>query len=108
MGIVAGIIRDGISRRELELPEGASPEDLVFGLWSQTFGAYAIIATSDTLEHLGINDPFTAVRYNINRMLDGYGWRPFSTEFDYLGLFDQLLEEIFPEEQKLIRGSFAL
>lgn len=103
MGIVAGIIRDGLASGDLTLPDEVTPEDMVFGLWSQTFGAYAIIATSDSLEHIGIDDPFTSVRYNINRMLDGYGWELLSTEFDYLGLFDQIVEETFPDEQKLIR-----
>ncbi len=104
MGIVAGIVRDALSRGDVELAEGVCPEDLVFGLWSQTFGAYAIIATSDSLSHVGIEDPFRSVRYNINRMLDGYGWRPLSTEFDDLGQFDAICEEIFPEERKLIAG----
>ena len=35
MGIVSGIIRDGIGHGDLELPEGIVPEDVAFGLWSQ-------------------------------------------------------------------------
>ncbi len=102
MGIVAGIVRDALAHGDLELDNGVRPEDLVFGLWTQTFGGYAIIATSDSLHHIGIDDPFHSVRYNINRMLDGYGWRPFSTEVDYISQFDQISSDIFPEERKLI------
>ncbi len=39
MGIVAAIVREGMSAGELELPAEMTPEDLVFGLWSLTFGA---------------------------------------------------------------------
>lgn len=98
MGLVAGIVRDGIAQGHLTLSEEITPEDLVFGLWSQTFGAYSIIATSEGLETLGVSDPYRAVRKNINAMLDGYGWTPTSDDYDYLELFERLQEEIFPDE----------
>lgn len=102
MGIVAGIVRDGIAQGELKLPDDMSPESLVFGLWSQTFGAYSIIATSDGLEDHGVTDPYHAVRKNINMTLDGYGWTPLSTEFDYIDLFERLMAEVFPDEYRQI------
>jgi AcrR family transcriptional regulator len=98
MGIVAGIVRDGVAQGHLELPDGMTPEDLVFGLWSQTFGAYSIIATSDSLTALGVADPYRAVRRNVNFTLDGYGWTPLSSETDYLELFERLQTEVFPNE----------
>ena len=57
IGIVTGVIRDAIARGDLKLSEGDRPEDLVFGLWSLSFGAYSIIATSDSLVDLGIRGP---------------------------------------------------
>ena len=98
MGLVAGIIRDGIAQGHLSLPEDMAPEDLVFGLWSQTFGAYSIIATAEGLDTLGVSDPYRAVRTNINLMLDGYGWTPTSKDYDYVELFERLQSEVFPDE----------
>ena len=98
MGIVAGIVRDAISQGHLELPDTVCPEDLVFGLWSQTYGAHSIIATSGSMVDLGIHDPFAAVRHSILRCLDGFGWCPLSTDYDYQGLFDRLQQELFPDE----------
>lgn len=98
MGIVAGVVRDAVSQGHLELRGDMTPEDLVFGLWSQTFGAYSIIATSDALPEHGVRDPYLCVRQNINMMLDGFGWSPLSTDYDFLSLFERLQTEVFPDE----------
>ena len=103
MGIVAGIVRDAVACHHLVLPEDLTPEDLVFGLWSQTFGAYSIIATGgDELEQLGVADPYRAVHQAISRTLDGYLWSPLSSEFDYLNLFEEQMAEVFPDEHRQI------
>lgn len=102
MGIVAGIVRDGIAQGHLTLPEDLAPEELVFGLWSQTFGAYSIIASSDGLQDHGVIEPYNAIRKNINMMLDGYQWTPLSMDYDYLALFERQMAEIFPDEYQQI------
>jgi AcrR family transcriptional regulator len=102
LDIVAGIVRDAIAEGDLTLSDEQAPEALVFGLWSQTFGAYSIIATSDGLEDHGVLDPYRAVRQNISMFLDGYQWAPLSTEYDYLDLFERQMAEIFPDEYQQI------
>lgn len=98
MGIVSGIVRDAIAQGHLELPESTCPENVVFGLWSQTYGAHSIIATSGSMADLGIDDPFFAVHHAINMCLDGHDWRPLSADYDYLELFQSLPSELFPDE----------
>ncbi|MEM9351849.1 MAG: TetR/AcrR family transcriptional regulator [Planctomycetota bacterium] len=88
--IVSGIVRDGLSSGELQLPEDRSPEDLVFGLWSMSWGAYTILTTSETLSENGITDPVLALRHNMHEMLDGYGWEPLSEVLDYNSVMDQV------------------
>ncbi len=95
MQIVGGIVRDGLAHGDLELPAGRSPEDLVFGLWSLNFGAYTILTSSDSLEDNGVSDPIAALRQNQNLMLDGYHWRPLSSEQDFNETFDQVKREVF-------------
>jgi len=98
VGIVAGIVRDGMAQGHLNLPAGMTPEALVFGLWSMTEGAYSLIATSDAVKELGIDEPFQSIRRNIHGMLDGFGWTPLSTERDFDEAMEKSLKEIFPEE----------
>jgi AcrR family transcriptional regulator len=100
IGIVSGIVREGMAAGDIALPDSLSPEDLVFGLWSTTFGGYSIIATSDSLVELGIRDPFEAIRQNITRVLDGYGWRPLSSEHDYDQVGARISQEIFADETR--------
>jgi len=104
MEIVAGVVRDALAVGDLQLPDPTTPEDLVFGLWSQTFGAYSIIATSDSLLQLGIAEPYEAVRQAIKMTLDGYGWRPLSSDFDYAALLEKIQTEVFADE---CREAFA-
>ncbi len=60
-GVVAGVVRDAVAQGDLALPNELAPEDLVFGLWSISYGAFSIITTSDQLVDLGIREPFMAV-----------------------------------------------
>ncbi len=95
MQVVGGIVRDGLAHGDLALPEGRTPEDLVFGLWSLNFGAYTIISSSDSLEDNGITDPIAALRQNQNLLLDGYHWRPLSSEQDFNDTMNQAKREVF-------------
>lgn len=95
---VSGIVRDGLASGDLALPEGVSPEDLVFGLWSINFGAFSILSTSTSLAEIGIRDPLEALRMDISMMLDGYGWKPLSHEHDYHETLERIDREVFGHE----------
>lgn len=98
MGTVAGIVRDAIANGELTLPDKLTPEDLVFGLWSLTSGAYSIVLTSDSLESLGMSEPYETVRKHISVLLDGYGWTPLSPEYDRDEIIARVAVEVFGNE----------
>lgn len=98
VGIVAGVVRDGIAQEQVTLPEGMSPEALVFGLWSMTEGAYSIIATSDAVMDLGIGNPFVAIRQNIQSLVDGFHWLPLSHDLDLAAVSERVRQEIFARE----------
>lgn len=99
MQIVGGVVRDGIAQGDLSVPEGMKPEDLVFGLWAMHFGAFTIITSSESLDQIGIDEPVASLRKNQNLLLDGYGWRPLSYEFDYAATMDQVRQEVFGHDQ---------
>jgi AcrR family transcriptional regulator len=100
-GIVGGIVRDAVAQGDLELPPGMAAEDIVFGLWSLTYGAFSIIASGAALAELGISDPYQAVRDNITHMLDGLNWHPLSHEHDYESTLQRIQEEVFSDELHL-------
>jgi AcrR family transcriptional regulator len=96
--VVRGVIRDAIAAGDLKLSDDFGVEDLAFGLWSITFGGYSIAATSPSLASLGIREPLLAIRGNCNRLLDGVGWKPLSTQTDFLLLLDRIKREVFAAE----------
>ena len=98
VGIVAGIVRDGMAQGHVTLPDNMTPEAVVFGLWSMTEGAYSIIATSDSMAELGIAEPFPAIRNNIHQMLDGYGWTPLSKDEDLNCAMEKVITDVFADE----------
>ena len=106
VGIVAGVVRDGVAQGHLTLEEDMTPEALVFGLWSMTEGAYSIIATSDAVAELGILEPFPAIRQNIQKMLDGFGWSPLSAEIDFDATMEKIVKEVFAQEFARLKQSW--
>lgn len=98
MSIVAGIVRDAIAHRQLDLPANIGAEDLVFGLWSLTSGAFALIGGSNALDEVGVGDPFEILRQNQHRLLDGYGWQPLYADLEEEEVNKRIQQEVFPAE----------
>ena len=105
MGVVGGIVREGISRGDLCLPNGMNAEELVFGLWSLANGAYSLIASSEPLEELGISEPFFQVRRHLQTLMDGYQFKPLAVDHDYLATVDRINEKVFQNESERIAVS---
>jgi len=103
-GIFGGLVRDAIAQGDLKMSGALTPDDIYFGLWSLTFGAYSIMATGMQLEELGIEEPFSAVRKNCHAYLDGCKWRPLSSEWNYDETYERIRNEVFPDEYRKARG----
>ena len=95
MSVVAGVVRDAVAQNDLKLPPGMSAEELVFGLWSLTTGAYSIMLKSDLATHFGMDDPFAIVRRHVAAVLDGYHWKPLSKNFDHDKIRSRIGTEVF-------------
>lgn len=98
MNIATGIVRDGISQGDLVLPEDIKPEHVTFGLYSLHFGAYSLMGSDIPLAELGIDDPFEMIHHNSQSLLDGYGWQPLDSEWDYETTRTRVHEEVFSHE----------
>lgn len=94
MEVVGGVVREAVAIGELALPDSLQPEDVVFGLWSINWGAQTIASSSEALDKLGIRSAVQALRECQNRMLDGFDWRPLSTDFDYSAHMDVVVQKL--------------
>ena len=100
MGVTAGLVRDAVAQGDLVLPEGQTAESVVFGLWTMTYGGLSVTFGKPELSHVLQGDPFEALRHNQHVLMDGYGWQPLSTEWDYGATRERVLAEIFPDEAR--------
>ncbi len=57
------------------------------------------------LAQTGIDSPFLALRDNIQVLLDGFGWKPLSTEWDYVATERRIIQEVFADEYRAANPS---
>ncbi|MHC4958944.1 MAG: TetR/AcrR family transcriptional regulator [Planctomycetota bacterium] len=98
-GTFLGIVRDGIAQGDL--PADASPEHIVFGLWTMTYGAHFLMSSRMPVEEK-IADPAATLRDNQHTLLDGFAWKPFAKDWDYVATEARLLDEVFVEEARQV------
>ena len=98
---VLGTVLSAVEAGELVMGEGEAPEQLVMGLWGMHVGLNVLRQTADAMQPGCVptqSSPLSAMFPIAQRMLDGYGWRPLSSEYDYAALRHSLLREHFAEE----------
>ena len=72
----------------------------MFAIMSMVIGTHTLTSNfRPLLVETGVDDPFAALRDNIQVLLDGFGWRPLSTEWDYAATYDsRIIKEVFADE----------
>ena len=98
MGVLVGIILDGIETGDLNLPAETTPQDVVFGVWSASYGGLLLQTYEIDFDEIGIGDPNKALMRFMQSSLDGFGWKPLSSEYDLDALIERIYTEVFPEE----------
>jgi AcrR family transcriptional regulator len=102
-GTYMGILRDGMAAGELVPPYGLGPEQLLIGMVGSVRGLYGIWA-SDSPMQAWVNDSTDLHFKLVNAFFDGFGWRPFSSEWDYAKTAERVRTEVFPEEYKQLES----
>ena len=102
MGLLNIEIGKAIEAGDLTLPEDMCFEQVTFAMWSASWGAMALImskGSSSKLQPMMLErESFT----NARLILDGFGWKPLSTEWDYKATLKKIAEEIFQDEIKAL------
>lgn len=95
--IGGGIVREAVGAGDLELPPHTSPDQLYFSLWSTVWGATAIGRSDFPHAEAGVPEPAHTARRSLVIMLDGFGWRPLSSDWDYRETGRRVRSEIFSQ-----------
>jgi AcrR family transcriptional regulator len=81
-----------------DLPESAPRnEEIVFSVIAVTIGSHLLSASPEVVLMVGIEDQLDLVRQGQEMLVDGFGWRPLSTEWDYRETERRVRQEVFAE-----------
>jgi len=96
--IGAGLVREAVECGDLELPAGMTPEELFFGQAMLLNGIFGVPLASgaELATTIGGGKPDRAARRFGGALMDGFSWRPLSTEWDYRATMRRIYEELFP------------
>jgi hypothetical protein len=70
-------------------------------------GGRTLTGSKSELSVLGMVDPFRTIRQTTFLLLDGFGWRPLTTEWDYERTLRRVRQEVFPQEVQRARTADA-
>ncbi|MCB9856687.1 MAG: TetR/AcrR family transcriptional regulator [Phycisphaerales bacterium] len=80
---VCGIAQDAVTCGDLVMPANWNIYDMIYGLYGMSYGCRAAIKNCTALHELMSPDDRAALRRNQEALLDGWGWRPLSSDWDY-------------------------
>jgi AcrR family transcriptional regulator len=78
-------------------PSKLSSEQVVFSIASMATGSHIMGRSVHAAVLAGIEEPLQAICQNVNILMDGLGWKPLSSEWDYDAVDRRIKKEIFPE-----------
>ena len=101
--VLLGVIRDAFASGDLRpATDWLTPEKVLMGLWGISHGLYGLWNT-DLPVHEWTDDLFVTHHRLTNLLCDGYGWRPFSHEWDYDATVRRIWVEVFPAESAQLK-----
>lgn len=104
--IAIGIVHNAIDCGDLPKDVADVADSIVFGCWSMHYGALLLDQSDIPLSDLGFSPTVQLLWLNTQKFLDGFGWKPLSTEqsSDTLhpaeidALFKKLSSDLFKNE----------
>ena len=105
MALMNKEIGKAIEAGDLVLPEHMCFEQVTFAMWSASWGAMALIMSKGHSEKL---QPMVLEREsftNARLILDGFGWKPLSKDWDYRDSIKRIAKELFEPEIKALEDA---
>lgn len=96
IALSTSVVREGIAAGDLTLPSRLAPEDLVFVLWAARWGASNLRLSDTPMAQAGVTNPTLGLELSLGLLLDAYGWRPLSREWNYRETRRRVQAQAFP------------
>ncbi|MDX2175708.1 MAG: TetR/AcrR family transcriptional regulator [Candidatus Sumerlaeia bacterium] len=99
MGTMHSLIGRALAEGDLQTADSSMLLELGLGMKALALGTHLISAL-----HLPSPDArvalYRGLRRNEHRLLDGWGWRPLTNDWDWAPVYDRIYREVFPSEVK--------
>ncbi len=92
------LVTEAITNGDLAENDHPIADSIVFGCWSMNYGALLLDQSDVPLTELGFSPRAKMTWSNTQKLLDGFNWKPLSTETNTDTLFEKLCNELFSEE----------
>lgn len=104
--IHARIVREAVENGDLTLPPGLNEYQIILTLTATTFGALMMKESDSPVVERWLKGTGFAESDFVTVVMDGFGWRPLSNEWEYSRTVDRFYDEVFPElkTRRLDRG----
>ena len=77
----------------------ATAGEVAFSIFSMAIGTHlCVINFPHVVEQLGVESPWNSMRDNVHALLDGLGWQPLRSEWDYALTYERIIREVFSDE----------
>lgn len=94
--VVHRVVSEGLQAGDI--PAGKLPaEQIVFSIGSMAVGTQIMARNIHAASIAGIHNTFQGVCQNMSVVLDGLGWKPLSSEWDYKAVIARIKKEVFPD-----------
>jgi len=93
-----GMFSEALQQGDLKLSLGLGIDSFGFANWSMSFGSSALLMMGKDIEAIKRLNLDLALLHNISFLLDGMGWLPLSSQWDYMQSWQRIADEIFKDE----------
>jgi hypothetical protein len=90
------IVTEGIQSGDLP-PTEMSREQIVFAIASTAVGSHVMARNPNVAALSGVDNPMKRLCQNVNILLDGLGWKPLTSDYDYDAVDRRIKEQLFPD-----------
>jgi AcrR family transcriptional regulator len=98
-GWILEVVDEAVAVGDLALLPSLTSGDITFALLSIVMGAHGLTVNhSRMLGRLVHAAPLSALRASVHVLLDGYGWKPFLSEWDFDATYRRIYQEAFADE----------
>ena len=100
---ITRIIQDAVNDGDIHAQYHKQIFELAFAGWANAFGSISLLMSNQGAFIAHQKDKEQQFFLNTNISLDGLGWLPLSTDFNYQNTWDQIGNKYFKDELLVLR-----